>query len=71
MPNLAKRLVKYFECFKKFDSFSIKNSIELLKKLEIVTLEEGEILVSFDITSYFPSVPVDDTLVELQTWLNK
>lgn len=69
--NVAKFLVNEFSKLKQYDDFSIKNSFDLIEKLKTVKLNSDEILVSFDITSYFPSVPVNEALKCLEIWLMK
>lgn len=51
------------------ESFSVKNSMEFIDKIKGLTLEDGEILISFDVTSLFPSVPVNITLKYLEELL--
>jgi hypothetical protein len=69
--KVAKFLVDEFSKLKQFDDFSIKNSFELVEKLRNEKLNQNEILLSFDITAYFPSVPVNEDLKALQIWLVK
>lgn len=69
--NVAKFLVKEFSSLKQFDDFSIKNAFELVDYLKNIRIEDDEVLVSFDITAYFPSVPINGSLSALQLWLFK
>lgn len=69
--NMSKWLVGRFASLKSFDNFSIKNAIQLTEKLCNVKLAETEVLVSFDIASYFTSVPVEKSLDCLQNWLDR
>ena len=66
--NLAKWLVKRFEKFPKFQTLNIKNSMELLKKL-YVKVESDNVLVSFDVTPFIPSMPLEKMLISLEKWL--
>ncbi|KAJ8980916.1 hypothetical protein NQ317_011557 [Molorchus minor] len=50
-------------------SFSVKNSNEFIKKLNNIQLQDGEILISFDVCSLFPSVPIPQTLDYLRNLL--
>lgn len=67
--NLAKFLVKQFAALKPMDDFSIKNAYELIDSLKNVEICDDETLISFDITSFYPSVPIDDALTALENWL--
>lgn len=40
------------------DKYDVKNSSEVVKRIEGLTIEENEELVSFDIVSLFPSIPI-------------
>ncbi|XP_072380863.1 uncharacterized protein [Diabrotica undecimpunctata] len=42
--------------------FSIKNSLDLIERLNNIRIEEGFYLVSFDVSNLFTSVPRDETL---------
>ena len=44
------------------NGLSLKNSKELVKVLDECTLDETDVLVSFDVTALFTSVPVDKSL---------
>lgn len=69
--NLAKYLVKVFSSFKKFDSMSVKNNINLIEKLSNIKIKENEILISFDVVALFPSIPIEITIGFLKEWLNE
>ncbi|KAJ8974279.1 hypothetical protein NQ317_012595 [Molorchus minor] len=47
----------------------VKNSNEFIKKLNNIQLQDGEILISFDVCSLFPSVPIPQTLDYLRNLL--
>lgn len=51
------------------ENFSVKNSYEFINKIKAIELSEHETLVSFDVTSLFPSVPVELTLGYLKDLL--
>lgn len=69
--NMSKWLVGRFATLKNFDRFSVKNSIQFADKLKNIELADDEILVSFDIESYFTSVPVVGALDFLRVWLDR
>ena len=50
-------------------SFSVKNSLEFIKAIQNIQLLESEILISFDVSSLFPSVPIPETLTYLKDLL--
>lgn len=54
-----------------FDTTSIKNSMELIGKLQGIKLNSDERIVSFDIVSYFLNVPKSGALAALKEWLDK
>ena len=66
--NPAKWLVERFQTFPKFQTLNIKDSMKLRKKLE-VKVESDDVLVSFDVTSLFPSIPLEKVLISLEKWL--
>ncbi len=49
----------------------LKNSAELVKLMSPIQLEEDDVMVSFDVTALFPSVPVDRSLEVVQDLLEK
>ena len=42
--------------------FAIKNSQDLVHKMAALTLQEHEVLVSYDVTALFTSVPTDESI---------
>ena len=69
--KLAKWLVKEFQAMpKKFFSRSVKTTQEFASKLQNSGHISGdEIMVSFDVTALFPSVPVKEAMILLEDWL--
>ena len=53
----------------KYSSKNVKKSKEVTEKLGQYNIEEDERLVSFDVVSLFPSVPVDKSIELLKDWL--
>ena len=68
--KIAKYLTVQAKKLKKPQSFSIKNSQELIEAMKDLTVEEDEVLVSFDVESLFPSVPTEEALKNISSWLN-
>lgn len=67
--KLAKWLIKEFNKIKKPAGFDIKNSIELVKKLKNLKITRNECLISFDVKSLYPSIPINKALEYLERWL--
>jgi hypothetical protein len=61
--------MRKFRTFEKPECMSVKNSFELVQKLEEVTLEEDEIMVLFDVEALYPSVPVEESSLLLKEWI--
>jgi hypothetical protein len=57
--NVSKWLVKELRKLRSVEGFSIKNSVKLCEKLKDVTVNQHEVLASFDVVSLFPSFPLD------------
>ena len=69
--KLAKWLVKELSALPLIEGLYVRNSFELIEKLKDIRLEEDEILVSFDVESLFPSIPIPEALIELENHLLK
>ena len=66
--NISSYLVKEFSQLH-YPSYSVKNTFNLLEKIQNLQLSDSEILVSFDVSSLFPSVPIKLALRYLETTL--
>lgn len=66
---LSKWLVEKLQKFESFPSFAIKNRYQLIDKIKDLKLQEDEYLVSFDVVSLYPSVPIPITRYLLRKWL--
>lgn len=64
-------MVQELKHLPKFESFSVQNSFEFVERIKNVTIEEDEVMVSFDVESLFPSIPVAEALDNLNEHLNK
>lgn len=70
VENIAKFLVRKFKELQPPRSFSIKNSFQFVEKLKNLSIMEDEIMVSFDVTSLFPSLPRGETLDLMMNWID-
>lgn len=67
---IAKWLVKEVKMLPPINSLSVKNSLEFAEKMKDIIVGNDEVLVSFDVTSLFPSIPVDVALNQMEIYLN-
>ncbi|XP_062700128.1 uncharacterized protein LOC134284823 [Aedes albopictus] len=68
--KIAKYLVQEFQNMpKKFHSRSVKNSEQFTELVQNLSVNDDEILVSFDVKSLFPSIPVKEAINLLEDWL--
>jgi hypothetical protein len=67
--KIAKYLVKELSKLPPPKGFYIKNSLELADQISGMKIAENEILVSFDVTALYPSVPIPVALELLTEWL--
>lgn len=67
--KLSKWLINEFNGLTPPKGASVKNAYDLVSEIKNIQLEEEEILVSFDVTSLFPNVPIEETMDFLHVWL--
>lgn len=67
----AKWLVQEIKKLPPLKSYSVKNSFEFVQKIKNVKINENEIMISFDVCSLFPSIPVDLALIEFKKHLDE
>lgn len=61
-------LVKKFRAYKKFESCSVRNSVELVKRTSDLEINDECEMVSYDVRALFPSVPEAEAVVWLKEW---
>lgn len=69
--KISDYLVKYFSTLKAPNMYSVKNCFEFAQKMNKFKLAPGDVMVSFDVSALFPSVPVEETLLYLEEWLRE
>ena len=67
--KIAKWLVGELKKLPQLESMSVKNSFECVERVKGVKFNQDEILVSFDVCSLFPSIPVNKALEILEKHL--
>ena len=67
--KIAKWLVNEFRGIGRVDGKSVKNSLEFVEKIKNVVVRRTEQMVSFDVISLFPSIPINDAIDCLERWL--
>lgn len=66
--SLATLLIPVFASLE--NKYNIKNSFELKEKLKNIKIEEDEIIISLDVISLFPNIPVNFVINEIKTEWN-
>ena len=69
--TLAKELVRVLTPLTSRTSTYIKNPAHQVEKLQTITIEESDPLVSFDVQSLLTWVPIDETLKRVAELLNR
>lgn len=69
--NISKWLVDIFSRYPKPEGLFVENTFEFCDKMKNEKLSDDEVFVSFDVVSLFPSIPIPETLLILDNWLNK
>ena len=63
---IAKRLNNVLAPYAQQANSYVRNTTDFLEKLEDVTIDDDELMVSFDIKSMFTSVPIDDAYTAIE-----
>ena len=64
--KIAKRLNNALAPYAQQAISYVRNTTDFLEKLEDVTIDDDEVMVSFDVKSLFTSVPVDDAYAAIE-----
>lgn len=67
--KISQWLTRKFRGYKRHESFSVKNSLELAREIEGFEIGDNEVLVSFDVESLYPSVPLKDAKEAMRRWV--
>ena len=67
--NTSKYLAKLLSPFARSIPSFVENSVHLCEILQDVTIDEDEVLVSFDVKSLYTSVPIEPALCSVRTLL--
>lgn len=67
--SIAKWLVKQYKMLNYNQGMAVKNSIELINHIKNNKLKNDEILISFDVKSLYPSVPIEETIQYIENKL--
>lgn len=67
--KISKWLIERLNQIKQPDGMYVKNTFEFVDKISSINLETNEILVSFDVVSLYPSIPIPEALECIDLWL--
>ncbi|XP_055308425.1 uncharacterized protein LOC129572488 [Sitodiplosis mosellana] len=67
--KMAKWLVKEVKKLPSWPSQSVKNSFDFVEKIKNVVVNDNEIMISFDVASLFPSIPIKEALGDFRDYL--
>lgn len=67
--KIAKYLSRAFRKFSRPGMYGIKNSLEFIRDLEELSIEDDEEIVSFDVKALYPSVPEESALEHVREWI--
>ena len=67
--RIPKWLIGQFNLLDPPPSLAVKNSIDFVNRIKHLRITRNETMVSFDVKSLFPSIPIKQALVFLKKWL--
>lgn len=68
--NLSKWLTQMLQNLNPYPSLAIKNRFEFINSIKNIKLQEDEIMISFDVTSLYPNIPIKETMKFFEKWFN-
>ena len=68
--NLNKYIAKILNNYVKDEGYNTKNSITFSNYIINVSIEDGKIMVSFDITFLYTNIPMSDALSIVKDYVN-
>ena len=68
--NFNKYIANILKAFVKYENNNAKNSITFSSYIRDVPIEDDEIMVSFDVTSLYSSIPIIHTLNIIKDYVN-
>lgn len=69
--KIAKWLVSEFKQYIQPAGFSLNNTVDFIDKVKNTKIGTEEIMISFDVESLFPSIPINTTMEYLEEWLKE
>ena len=69
--RLAKELARILTTLVGKNSYTVKNSTDFVHRIRDIHIDQADQLISFDVTSLFTQVPIDDALQVLEEKLNE
>ena len=70
MYNLNKFIANILKAYVQDENNNAKNSTTFSNYIRNVSIEDDEIMVSFDVTSLYTNIPIIDTLNILKDYVN-
>lgn len=68
--KIAKWLVSEFNKLKTPNGLYVKNTYDFVDRIKDLHLQKDEVLVSFDVISLYPNIPIPEALQTIDEWLD-